>query len=105
MEVCIDVCRHLVSRNRLRAPSSFADAFTVLAEGGVIDAALAVGLADMAKFRNLLVHGYARVDDRQVMAILHCSPRRHRRLRQSGVGRMSRGATSAAHTAVRLLPS
>ena len=71
IEVCIDICQHLVSRNRLRAPESFADAFAVLAEGGVIDGPLAAALADMAKFRNLLVHGYARVDDNQVLAIPH----------------------------------
>jgi len=59
-----------VSRNALRAPASFADAFTVLHEAGVLDQRLAADLADMARFRNLLVHGYARVDDRVVVRIL-----------------------------------
>jgi uncharacterized protein YutE (UPF0331/DUF86 family) len=70
IEVCIDIAQHLVSRNALRAPVSFADAFAVLHEAGVLDEGLAADLADMARFRNLLVHGYARVDDRIVVRIL-----------------------------------
>lgn len=34
IEAAIDVCRHIVSAAGLRAPSDFADAFCVLAEGG-----------------------------------------------------------------------
>jgi uncharacterized protein YutE (UPF0331/DUF86 family) len=70
IEVCIDIAQHLVSRNALRAPTSFADAFVVLHEARVLDDRLAADLADMARFRNLLVHGYARVDDRVVVKIL-----------------------------------
>lgn len=70
IEVCIDIAHHLVSRNALRAPASFADAFAVLHEAGVLDERLAADLADMARFRNLLVHGYARVDDGVVVRIL-----------------------------------
>ncbi len=36
IEVCIDIAQHLVSRNAWRAPASFADAFAVLHEAGVL---------------------------------------------------------------------
>lgn len=70
IEVCIDVCHHVVARAGLRSPTTYADAFSVLAEAGLLDDGLATTLADMAGFRNLLVHGYARVDDRRVVEIL-----------------------------------
>jgi uncharacterized protein YutE (UPF0331/DUF86 family) len=56
--------------SHLRAPTSFADAFAVLGEAGFVDAGLVPALQEMARFRNLLVHGYLRVDDRRVVEIL-----------------------------------
>jgi uncharacterized protein YutE (UPF0331/DUF86 family) len=47
-----------------------ADAFAVLAEAALLDAGLADSLRATARFRNLLVHGYAQIDDRQVVKIL-----------------------------------
>lgn len=70
IEASIDAGRHLVASAGLRAPQDFADTFQVLAEGGVLDEATAARGQDMARFRNLLVHGYARVDDRRVVEIL-----------------------------------
>ena len=70
IEVAVDVAHHLVSTLRLRAPRSYADAFAVLGEAGLLDDALVDRLAPMAGFRNLLVHGYARVDDSRVVTIL-----------------------------------
>lgn len=70
IEVCIDICQHVIARRGLRAPDSFADAFRVLGEAGLLPAGQVEVLADMAAFRNLLVHGYARVDDRRVVGIL-----------------------------------
>lgn len=70
IEASIDVSRHLAVTSGLRAARSFADAFAVLAENGLLDGVLADRLADMARFRNLLVHGYAVVDDARVVDIL-----------------------------------
>ncbi len=44
--------------------------FSVLADGGLLHPDAAVQLRDMARFRNLLVHGYAKVDDHRVVEIL-----------------------------------
>ncbi|HWB71135.1 MAG TPA: DUF86 domain-containing protein [Egibacteraceae bacterium] len=70
-EICIDVGQHIIASEGLRAPASFADVFTVLGEAAFLPAELTTALEDMARFRNLLVHGYARVDDRRVVEILH----------------------------------
>lgn len=53
-----------------RAPKDYADCFAALAELGVVSADLAGRLQRMARFRDLLVHLYAEVDDRRVYEIL-----------------------------------
>ena len=71
IEVCIDIGRHVVASEGLRAPLDYADGFAVLADAGLLDPAIATELGDTARFRNLLVHGYAKVDDTRVVEILH----------------------------------
>lgn len=70
IEVCIDVGRHVVASDGLRAPRDYADVFTVLHEAELLPEEIAAQLRDTARFRNVLVHGYAQVDDRRVVAIL-----------------------------------
>jgi uncharacterized protein YutE (UPF0331/DUF86 family) len=70
IETCIDLAHHAIASEGLRAPASFADAFAVLGEAGFVDRDLVPALQEMARFRNLLVHGYLRVDDRRVVEIL-----------------------------------
>jgi uncharacterized protein YutE (UPF0331/DUF86 family) len=71
IEACIDAAEHVIASEGLRAPETFADAFTVLGEEGLLAGDLVGSLEAMARFRNLLVHGYARVDDSRVAEILH----------------------------------
>ncbi len=70
IEASMDACRHVTASEGLRAPTDFADSFAVLEEAGWLDDALATRLQAMARFRDLLVHGYARVDDARVVVIL-----------------------------------
>lgn len=70
IEASIDACRHLTAARGLRAPVDFADSFAVLGEAGLIEDDLVRRLQAMARFRNLLVHGYARVDDELVLRAL-----------------------------------
>jgi uncharacterized protein YutE (UPF0331/DUF86 family) len=70
IEVCIDVGRHVVASEGLRAPLDYADVFAVLADAGLLEPVIAADLRDTARFRNLLVHGYAKVDDTRVVEIL-----------------------------------
>lgn len=70
IEVCIDVAQHVIASERLRAPETFADAFGVLAEAGLVPLDVGEAAQRMARFRNLLVHVYAEVDDARVIEIL-----------------------------------
>lgn len=70
IEICIDAGQHIISSEGLRVPKDFADVFVVLAETGFVSQGMVPTLQEMARFRNLLVHGYADVDDRLVVEIL-----------------------------------
>jgi uncharacterized protein YutE (UPF0331/DUF86 family) len=70
IEASIDSARMVALSQGLRAATSFADSFIVLGESDHLDADLVERLKDMARFRDLLVHGYATVDDNRVIEIL-----------------------------------
>lgn len=70
IETCLDAGQHVISSEGLRAPQDYADVFAVLGEAGFLPRALVPALQDMARFRNLLVHGYLHVDDERVLEIL-----------------------------------
>jgi len=61
---------HVISSKFLRTPESYADAFYVLAEAGILSPGEAEEFADMAKFRNVLAHTYARVNLEMAYRIL-----------------------------------
>lgn len=71
IEICIDVGNHIIASEGYRAPQNYADVFAVLAEHGHLSEDDVSTYAAMAGFRNLLVHGYAVVDDARVVDILH----------------------------------
>jgi uncharacterized protein YutE (UPF0331/DUF86 family)/predicted nucleotidyltransferase len=70
IEGCIDAAHHIAASEGWRPAETNADAFIVLAQHGVVDAELAATMAAAARFRNLLVHGYAEVDDERVVGHL-----------------------------------
>lgn len=74
IEAAVDAAEHAIASEGLRIPESFSDAFEVLHENGVLDEGLARSMAAAARFRNLLVHGYADVDDDRVLQILRSRP-------------------------------
>ena len=57
-EAVLDIGNHLVRSERLGAPQSARDVFTLLAQAGWIDAKLADSLKHMVAFRNIAVHEY-----------------------------------------------
>lgn len=57
-EAALDMGQHLIRREKLGVPQSARDVFTLLAQGGWIDATLADGLKRMVGFRNIAVHDY-----------------------------------------------
>jgi uncharacterized protein YutE (UPF0331/DUF86 family) len=66
----LDLALHLVSDGALPQAITYQDSFRRLAEGGVIDTALADRLAGWAGFRNVLAHLYASIDLDRVHASL-----------------------------------
>lgn len=69
-EAALDICNHLVARKGGRSPADYADCITVLAELGAIDEELERRLVRMARFRNLLVHLYWKVEDAEVYRVI-----------------------------------
>lgn len=66
IEAAIDTCGLLVAGMRLGLPGEEDDLFEKLAAAGVVAEEMAGGLRRMKGLRNILVHEYARVDDRIV---------------------------------------
>lgn len=57
-EACIDVASHIIAAEGFERPADYAGLFPVLADNGILDEDLADRMADMARFRNVLVHRY-----------------------------------------------
>jgi len=70
IESCVDIAGHIISDKSWRAPKSYADAFKILHENSVISSPLYQALEKMAKFRNIVVHHYDKVDAEIVVSIL-----------------------------------
>lgn len=66
IESCVNIGNHLISRLNLKLAEDYASVFQVLAEANVVPAQFAESMADMARFRNLLVHLYWGIDHRKV---------------------------------------
>lgn len=69
IESAASICSHIMARLAHTAPSSYADCFQTMAEKGILDPDLAHHLTRAARFRNILVHRYWHLDDREVLAI------------------------------------
>ena len=70
IQSCIDIANHLIARENLRRPTTYREAFEILTEASVIPQELGEELADLAGFRNVLVHIYWRIDLQRVYEIL-----------------------------------
>lgn len=67
IEGCIDIAQHFCSSEEWGPPEHNAHAIGILAAHGIIGRELAERLAKAVGFRNVLVHGYAHVDDERVV--------------------------------------
>ena len=70
IETCMDIAGHIISDRGCRIPKSYSDTFKVLHEENIVDAKLYGSLEKMAKFRNIVVHHYDKVDAEIVIGIL-----------------------------------
>ena len=62
IESCLEIASHIVSADRLGAPTDHAHLFTLLEENRVIPSGVAEAMRKMARFRNRIVHLYWDVD-------------------------------------------
>lgn len=69
-EAALDICNHVVAKKGGRSPEDYADCMTILGELGILEPDLRMRMSQMARFRNLLVHLYWRVDDREVWRVI-----------------------------------
>ena len=70
VEACLDIGRRLIALEGFHYPENNQDVFRVLAQEEVVSADLLPTLLEMTRFRNLIVHDYARIDDARVYGIL-----------------------------------
>lgn len=70
IETCVDIAGHIISDKGFRIPKSYLDAFRVLHEQQILNSKLFAALEKMAKFRNVVVHHYDKVDAEIVVGIL-----------------------------------
>ena len=70
IENCVDIASHIISDRKYRIPKSYADTFDILHKEGVLEKELFDKLEKMAKFRNIVVHHYDKVDAVIVVNIL-----------------------------------
>jgi len=70
IQSALDVASHIVSDERLGEPRTNRELFKLLEGAGWVDSQLALILDQMAGFRNVLVHGYDKVDLRIVEDIV-----------------------------------
>ena len=70
MEGACDICNHIAAKAGGQAPTSYADCFSILEELKILSTELSTKLKLMAKFRNLLVHRYWKIDNNRVYDII-----------------------------------
>jgi uncharacterized protein YutE (UPF0331/DUF86 family) len=68
--ISIDIANHIIADKGMRLPTGYADAFQVLVENKVINRRLFKTMEKMARFRNLVVHPYDKIDPAIVISIL-----------------------------------
>jgi uncharacterized protein YutE (UPF0331/DUF86 family) len=66
VQTCLDVASHLISDEEWAPAATYAEAFRILHEHGVISEQTAEQLGKATGLRNVVVHGYAGADPEQI---------------------------------------
>ena len=70
IETCLDIGKIIISSEGLKEPKDNKGVFVVLAEAGFLSSENLTFMVPMAGTRNILVHGYDKVDDSVIYGIL-----------------------------------
>lgn len=69
-EATTNIASHICARIFSKAPATYGDSFSILADNNVISKSLAARLGKVVGFRNLLVHRYEIIDDRKMLEMM-----------------------------------
>lgn len=70
IEAALALCFHVSAKQLHQVPEEYAGCFTTLEQAGLIHSDLSSRLQQMARFRNLLVHVYWKIDYGQVYDVI-----------------------------------
>ncbi|MDF1539824.1 MAG: DUF86 domain-containing protein [Candidatus Thorarchaeota archaeon] len=70
IQICLDIGNHLIGIMGWEKPSDYASVFTILAANNVFSNQFGESLAQMARFRNRIVHLYGDFDNEMLFEIL-----------------------------------
>ena len=70
IEAALGLCYHVAAKHLQKVPEEYADCFVILSGAKIIPLDLSQNLQRMARFRNLLVHMYWKVDDDMLYELL-----------------------------------
>ena len=70
IETCLDVSGHIISNEKFRVPETYADMFRILIQNDILKESQLEAFEKIAKFRNIIVHDYEKIDAEIVLGIL-----------------------------------
>jgi len=70
IETCLDIGAHIISDENLRVPETYAEVFRIMVENDILPGSHLDAFEKMARFRNLVVHDYERIDPEIIVGIL-----------------------------------
>jgi uncharacterized protein YutE (UPF0331/DUF86 family) len=70
IESALQICYHITAKKLGKIPEEYAECFAILCQEGIIDDDLSKNLQQMARFRNLLIHVYWKINYKQLYDII-----------------------------------
>lgn len=74
IEIIIDIGSHILAEKFSVNPKTYADVILALGDKNIVSQDFAKKQAEMAKFRNMLVHYYDNLDDKRVLEYSRSAP-------------------------------
>lgn len=67
IEACIDIAELIISDQRFSTPQSAKETIEILGREGILDTEFAREFSKASGFRNILIHDYLEIDDRELL--------------------------------------